>query len=119
VLISSHLLSEVQNTVDEVVIVAGGRLVHASSLSELEEQAAPETYVESPDRHRLAAVCRDAGWAVRPEGDGLVVTGVAASAIGAAAYASGVELHQLASRGGDLEDVFLRLTGGESTGGGR
>ena len=117
VLISSHLLSEVQHTVDQVLIVAGGRLVHASSLSELEEQAAPETYVESPARDRLAALCRHAGWEVRPEGDGLVVTGVPAGVIGAAAYSSDVELHQLASRGGGLEDVFLRLTATQPAGG--
>ncbi len=114
VLVSSHVLAEVQHTVDDVVIIAGGRLVHASSLTELAGLAEPETYVESPAGQAIADLCRDRGWATRPDGPGLVVTGVLAADVGAAAYGAGVELHQLASRGVGLEDVFLRLTGGSS-----
>lgn len=116
VLVSSHVLAEVQHTVDDVVIIAGGRLVHASSLAELASLASPETYVESPSGEALAALCRDRGWTARPEGPGLVLVGVPAAEIGASAYAAGIELHQLASRGAGLEDVFLRLTapGGQS-----
>ena len=114
VLVSSHVLAEVQHTVDDVVIIAGGRLVHASSLTELAGLAEPETYVESPAGQAIADLCRDRGWATRPDGPGLVVTGVLAAEVGAAAYGAGVELHQLASRGVGLEDVFLRLTGGSS-----
>ena len=112
VLVSSHVLTEVQHTVDDVVIIARGRLVHASSLTALAELAEPETYVESPAGDALARLAADRGWASRAEGAGLVLTGVPAAEIGAAAYSSGLELHQLASRGTDLEDVFLRLTGG-------
>ena len=61
VLVSSHVLTEVQHTVDDVVIIARGRLVHASSLSELGALAQPETYVESPAPEQLAALCRDRG----------------------------------------------------------
>ena len=111
VLVSSHLLSEVQHTVDDVVIIAHGRLVHASSLEELAGLAEPETYVESPAPEQLARVAGDRGWTTRADGAGLVVAGVPAADVGAAAYASGIELHQLASRGVGLEDVFLRLTG--------
>jgi ABC-2 type transport system ATP-binding protein len=111
VLVSSHVLAEVQHTVDDVVIIARGKLVHASSLAELRGLAAPETYVESPAPDRLVALCRDRGWAARADGAGVLVPGAPAAEIGAAAYAAGIELHQLASRGGGLEDVFLRLTG--------
>jgi ABC-2 type transport system ATP-binding protein len=111
VLISSHVLTEVQHTVDDVVIIARGRLVHASSLTELGALVAPETYVESPTSDQLSALLRDRGWGARVEGTGLLVPGTSAADIGAAAYAAGIELHQLASRGGSLEDVFLRLTG--------
>ncbi|GAB3200442.1 ABC transporter ATP-binding protein [Nocardioides hungaricus] len=114
VLVSSHVLTEVQHTVDDVVIIARGRLVHASSLAALAELAEPETYVESPAPDALARLAGERGWAARADGAGLVVTGVLAAEVGAAAYASGVELHQLASRGVGLEDVFLRLTGGAS-----
>ncbi|MFC7494616.1 MULTISPECIES: ATP-binding cassette domain-containing protein [unclassified Nocardioides] len=113
VLISSHVLSEVQHTVDDVVIIAHGRLVHASSLADLSALAAPETYVESPAADALARLCDDRGWAHRADGTGRLVADVPAAEIGAAAYAGGIELHQLASRGVGLEDVFLRLTGGD------
>jgi ABC-2 type transport system ATP-binding protein len=112
VLISSHVLTEVQHTVDDVVIIAAGRLVHASSLSGLVDLAEPETYVESPDADALARLAADRGWTTRPEAAGLVVTAVGAAEVGAATYAGGIELHQLASRGVGLEDVFLRITGG-------
>ena len=71
VLVSSHVLAEVQHTVDDVVIIARGRLVHASSLAELAELAEPETYVESPDPPTLATLRRDRGWTARAEGAGL------------------------------------------------
>lgn len=111
VLVSSHLLSEVQHTVDDVVIIARGRLVHASSLEELAGLAEPETYVESPTREGLERLAGERGWVARPDGAGLLLSGVPAAEVGAAAYAAGIELHQLASRGVGLEDVFLRLTG--------
>jgi ABC-2 type transport system ATP-binding protein len=111
VLISSHLLSEVQHTVDDVVIIARGRLVHASSLADLGSLAARETYAESPAADALTRLCDDRGWSHRQDGAGLVVADVPAAEIGGAAYAAGVELHQLTSRDVGLEDVFLRLTG--------
>ena len=112
VLVSSHVLAEVQHTVDDVVIIAAGRLVHASSLADLAGLAAPETYVESPDPAAVERLCATHGWAARPADRGVLVGGVTAAELGAAAFAAGIELHQLANRGGDLEDVFLRLTGG-------
>ncbi|GAA1166375.1 ABC transporter ATP-binding protein [Nocardioides aquiterrae] len=112
VLVSSHVLAEVQHTVDDVVIIAQGRLVHASSLEDLAHLAAPETYVESPDLGGVSRLCEERGWPARPADRGLLVGTATAAEVGAAAYRAGIELHQLASRGGDLEDVFLRLTGG-------
>ena len=90
VLVSSHVLTEVQHTVDDVVIIAGGRLVHASSLAALAELAEPETYVESPDagrtrpargRPRLDRSARRRRPGRRPAS--------AAAEIGAAAHAAG------------------------------
>lgn len=110
VLISSHVLSEVQSTVDDVVIIAGGRLAHASPLGQLAELASPEAYVEAADPGALVAAVASRGWEYRAEGRGLLVTGVDAAEVGAAAYAAGVELHQLTPRGVGLEEVFFRLT---------
>jgi len=115
VLISSHVLSEVQSTVDDVVIIAHGRLVHHSSLDELAAMASPEVYVESPALDRLARVADERGWRHQPDGHGMLVAETPAAEIGAAAYAAGVELHQLSPRGATLEDVFLGLTADRST----
>lgn len=111
VLVSSHVLSEVQSTVDDVVVIARGRLVHASPLEGLAALAEQRAYVESPDAAGLAALVAARGWASATVGRGVEVA-VPAAEVGAAAHAAGVELHQLATRGADLEDVFLRLTGG-------
>lgn len=110
VLVSSHVLGEVQNTVDDVVIIAGGRLVHASTIDELASLASPGAYVESPDAAGLERLIGSRGWRADRHGRGFVVHDVVVAAVGAAAHAEGLELHQLSPRGADLEHVFLRLT---------
>ncbi|WP_261819338.1 ATP-binding cassette domain-containing protein [Nocardioides sp. OK12] len=112
VLVSSHVLGEVQHTVDDVVIIAQGRLVHASPLEGLAALAEPRTYVESPEVERLTGVLAEQGWATSPGArgaTGVVVEGVAAARVGAAVHAAGLEVHQLTSQGTDLEDVFFHL----------
>ncbi len=110
VLISSHVLGEVQHTVDDVVIIAGGKLVHASSLADLRALAQPKVLVSGPDQAALTALAAGQGWQVAQISGGLEVTSATAAQIGAAAFAAGVELHQLADAGVGLEEVFLQLT---------
>ena len=117
VLVSSHVLGEVQHTVDDVVVIARGRLVHASSLAGLADLAEHTTYVEGPDRGALGRLGEGRGWSLEPSGAGWLVHGVQPPDVGAAAYAAGLELHTLTARGGDLEDVFLRLTAPPAPGG--
>lgn len=115
VLVSSHILSEVQHSVDDVVIVAHGRLVHASPLAELAALAVRTVTVDSPDRAALTDLVTRRGWASEPAGAGvpgaLRLLHVRAAEVGAAAFAAGVELHLLTEDSPGLEDVFLRLTG--------
>jgi ABC-2 type transport system ATP-binding protein len=111
VLVSSHVLSEVEQTVDDVVIIARGRLVHASSLAELAALAEPSVRVTSPDAAGLGALVAAAGWSLL---DGaapgtVVVRRVEAREIGARAFAAGLELHELATRDVGLEGLFLQL----------
>ncbi len=124
VLVSSHVLSEVQQTVDDVVIIAKGRLVHASSLPELELLARREglarrtTLLASPDAAALARLVEER-WPGRatavPERPGAVLLqDVDAAEAGGAAFAAGVEVHELVPGEVNLEDVFLRLTGGHT-----
>ncbi|NTW38307.1 MAG: ATP-binding cassette domain-containing protein [Cellulomonadaceae bacterium] len=117
VLVSSHVLSEVQQTVDEVVIIADGRLVHASSLVDLAALAGRSVRVGSPDREHLDQLVRERWPDLRepPEPgrpDAVVLRDLDAATVGAAAFAAGIELHELTSREVGLEDVFLQLTGG-------
>lgn len=119
VLVSSHVLSEVQQTVDDVVIIARGRLVHASSLADLARLAGRTVRVVSPDVDGLRRLAERVGGsrATEPEPGVAVIDGVDARAVGAAAFAAGLELHELSSRDVGLEDLFLELTNGAGPGG--
>ena len=110
VLVSSHVLGEVQETVDDVVLVAAGRLVHASPLDELVAMAAPRVRVSGADAIGLATAMTRQGWTVSGEGGVLLVAGATPAQVGAVAFGAGLELHELTAEGAGLEDVFLRLT---------
>jgi ABC-2 type transport system ATP-binding protein len=117
VLVSSHVLSEVQQTVDDVVIINHGSLVHAGPLASLGDAGTSSVIVRSPQADRLVAALAATPEApvVRSRPDGsLVITGIRAAHVGHVAFASGCELHELTTSGQDLEQVFLELTGGVS-----
>ena len=112
VLVSSHLLSEVQQSVDDVVIISRGRLVKTGTLESLEVAAAPRTVVESPDRARLAAALDQAGLDYTEEQEGLVVDEPDPGRVGHAAFLGEVELSALHRQASGLEESFLSLVGG-------
>jgi ABC-2 type transport system ATP-binding protein len=114
VLVSSHVLSEVEQTADDVVILARGRLVASGSLAELAADGRP-VLVRTPDVHRLeTALARLPAVTIERDGrDGLVVRGASTVDVGRAALAAQVELHELRERGSDLEHVFLSLVEGD------
>jgi ABC-2 type transport system ATP-binding protein len=115
VLVSSHILSEVEQTVDSVVIISRGRLVREGTLRDLLGTANAAVRVRAPEAVKLREVLARAGLQVRPGGDGeLLVPGASTEAVGHIAFQAGIELHELAPQSGDLEDVFLELTGGEA-----
>ena len=123
IVISSHVLSEVEQTVDDVVIISHGRLVQSSPLGALEEAAGRTAYVVAADRNTLLAALANAGLAARPadrhtsSGDGaIVVEGGTPAEIGHMAFLAGVELHELRRVDRSLEDTFLRLVGGDQQG---
>ncbi|MGY1638469.1 ATP-binding cassette domain-containing protein [Geodermatophilus sp. SYSU D00742] len=116
VLVSSHLLSEMEQTADRVVIVGAGRLVREGSIAELRSgaQGAGTVLVRSPEAGRLAEVLGAAGLVVTADGDGLVtVAGSTPADVGARAFAAGVELHELRAEDSGLEDLYFRLTAGQ------
>ena len=111
VLISSHLLSEVQQTVDEVVIISKGRIVHAGGLDALE--AKTSVHVDAPARAALAAAFAAANLQGSILPDGFSVVGSEPAEIGAIAQRAGVSLSLLKPVREGIEDVFFQLTEGE------
>ncbi|MCA0146371.1 ABC transporter ATP-binding protein [Blastococcus sp. LR1] len=116
VLVSSHLLSEVEQTVDRVVIVGAGRLVREGSMEQLRSGAddAGTVLVRSPQAARLAELLREEGVAVTVDEDGgVTVHGRSSAEIGARAFAAGVELHELRPHSSGLEEIYFQLTAGQ------
>ncbi|MFP5252577.1 MAG: ABC transporter ATP-binding protein [Actinomycetes bacterium] len=113
VLVSSHVLSEVEQTVDDVVVITRGRLVHQGALAELEAgPGSARVRVRTPEPQALRRVVdRALEVAVEQLPDGaLRVVGASAAEVGHAAHVAGVELHELAAEPSDLEQLFLAMT---------
>ena len=116
VLISSHLLSEVAQTVDDVIILAGGRARAHCSLRELEARASATVEVRSAQAAELRARLTAAGIeAITPEPGRVTVTDASAAAVGEIAAHAGIPLSAMAAGQSDLEAVFLDLTATTTT----
>lgn len=110
VLVSSHVLAEVEQTVDDVVIISQGRLVRAGPLAELVSQG-HHVIVRTPDVERLTVALRgqaEVSAEITPP-DQLLIHGLSTAEVGRLALNSGVELHELREAATDLEQVFLGL----------
>jgi ABC-2 type transport system ATP-binding protein len=113
VLVSSHLMSEMEDTADHLVVLGRGRLLADVSVPELLGGYAA-VRVRSPQAPMLSAELRQAGADVSLEVDGaLRVEGLDASAVGDVAFASGVRVHELTPVTVSLEEAYLALTGDE------
>ena len=107
--VSSHLLAEVEQLADDVVVINHGRLVTTGALASL-QRAGITVRTLTPDP--LTRILETAGASVRRGRDGeLVVRGLAIDEIGDRACAAGVALHELAPQAGSLEELFLDWTG--------
>ena len=116
VLVSSHLMSEMAQTADHLVIIGRGRLIADVPTAELiESSARRDVLLRSPRAAELAELIAGRGGTVTRQDDGaLVVTGLDAAAIGDLAAGDGIAVHALVPRQASLEDAYLDLTG-EST----
>jgi len=112
VFVSSHLLSEMALTAQELVVIGRGKLISQCSTEEFVAQATENTVlVRSPQIALLRSALGQQGATVRDEGESLVVTGMDCAAIGELAAAKGVVLHELSPQRGSLEEAFIQLTG--------
>jgi ABC-2 type transport system ATP-binding protein len=111
VLVSSHVLSEVAQTVDDVVVIHRGKLVEQGPVSRL--TAGGHVVVRSPQAGDLRAALERAGLGVTVDGNWLVVDADDPAPVGDIAHQAGVPLHELTTRATSLEEAFLALTSDE------
>ncbi|HXW38183.1 MAG TPA: ABC transporter ATP-binding protein [Acidimicrobiales bacterium] len=112
VLVSSHLLAEMSQTVDDVVIIAGGRVRASGPLSELTGRVHSAMRVRTPEAERLQGVLAAAHWPSRRLSQDLVlVEGLTAELLGPLLARSQIVIYELINQSTDLEAAFLSLTG--------
>lgn len=109
VLLSSHLLHEIEVIADEIIVIGNGRIVAQGTKAELLQTAG--TFVKATDASALAHALTKAGLEASPSGDGGLRTEAAPEVVGQAAAAAGVALVELRpAEGAGLEEMFLELT---------
>jgi ABC-2 type transport system ATP-binding protein len=116
VLISSHVLAEIAQTVDQVLIINHGRLVTESTLEELTARVGGVIRVQSPQLDVLAeALGREGIVTTRSNDRALLAQGTTKEHVGDVALAAGIAIHELVAEGSSLEEVFLELTSGDGS----
>ena len=111
VLVSSHLLAEVAQTVDDVVIIANGRLVTYSSLADLTQRSQPGVRVRTPQAETLRLALADEGIAAEVvAADTVMAFETTSDTVGLAAAGTGAVIYEMTSEHFDLEEIFLELT---------
>ncbi|WP_435059607.1 ABC transporter ATP-binding protein [Streptomyces sp. bgisy060] len=115
VFLSSHLMSEMENTADQLVVIGRGRLIAAEPLRDFAARSTRSSVVVgTPQAAELAAVLTAAGASVEPEGstgaEKLAVTGLPADRIGALAFENRIRVDELTTRTASLEAAFMELT---------
>jgi ABC-2 type transport system ATP-binding protein len=111
VLVSSHALAEVAQTVDQVLIINHGRLVIEGSLDELTARVGGSVRVRTSKPGELQQALRHAKLDTTENNDhALLVHGTTSERVGEIACAAGIPLHELVTEGSSLEQIFLELT---------
>ena len=115
VLISSHLMSEMELTADRLIVIGRGRLIADTSVRELADRFDRGIRVRSPRQADLTAVLAAAGGGVETTpGGALTVTGLDVAAIGDMAAANGIPLYEVTPHNASLEEAYMELTAGSS-----
>jgi ABC-2 type transport system ATP-binding protein len=110
VLVSSHVLAEVAQTVDQVLIINHGRLVIESSLQQLTTRVGGTVRVRTPRPDRLHEALRREHLDTTRDDHTLRVRGADSERVGEIAFAAVIPLHELVTEGSSLEQIFLELT---------
>lgn len=116
VFVSSHLLAEMEQLADDLVVIHQGGLVTTGTVADL-RTAATSVSVRTPSPEPLGVLLEGAGGTVEVREDGgLLVRGLTAAEIGECAHSAGITLHELVTRTGSLEELFLAWTGNDEEG---
>jgi ABC-2 type transport system ATP-binding protein len=112
VFVSSHLMSEMENTADHLIVIGRGKLIADCTVVEfIDRNSRQAVRVRTPQADALAKVIAMAGGTTRDDGDGLMmVSGLAAERVGDLAFENAVRLHELAPAQASLEQAFMELT---------
>jgi ABC-2 type transport system ATP-binding protein len=114
VLVSSHLMAEMENTADHLLVIGRGKLIADCGIAEfIARNTRPSALVRSPETDKLARALTGAGGTVAP-GDGgeLTVYGLTEDQIADIAFGNGIRLHHLSASKASLEQAFTELTAG-------
>ena len=113
VLVSSHLMSEMAQTADRLIVIGRGRLIADTTTAQLiESSTRKDVLLRTPRAAEMATLMEARGATVTKQDDGgLAVTGLDAPAIGDLAAEHGIAVHALIPRTASLEDAYLDLTG--------
>ncbi|MFC4126194.1 ABC transporter ATP-binding protein [Nocardia rhizosphaerae] len=114
VLVSSHLLSEMAQTAEHLIVIGRGQLIADTTTKDFIDRASEQTVrVRSPQLDQLRSLLTSHGMTVREEGDSaLLVAGVTSDEVGKVAGTNNVTLYELAPQQASLEEAFMRMTGG-------
>ena len=116
-LVSSHLLREMEHTVDHVVIVSRGECVYNGDLDQLRAQQRNRVLVQAGDPQALVNSLQAAGLTVEPLPDGrIAVTGSDSRSVAELALQAGVAVYGIQEEQVDLERLFFQLTSGQYVG---
>jgi len=112
IFVSSHLMSEMAQTAEHVIVIGRGRLIADASTEQIVAAASgARVLVRSPRRDALASVVAEAGLTATPvDDDGLDVLGAAPPVIGDLAFAHGIPVHELTAQEATLEEAYMQLT---------
>jgi ABC-2 type transport system ATP-binding protein len=111
VLLSSHLMSEVQLTADRVVVIGRGRILAEGTIAEFTAQAASGSVtVMTSDDDRLTQLVTGEGGTVSRTSEGVVIDGLEPPRVAQLAVGAGLDLHELVKTNATLEEAYLSLT---------
>ena len=112
VFVSSHLMSEMENTADHLIVIGRGRLISDCTTAQfIAANSQQSVRVRTPQPDELTLVAVAAGATVRDDAGGaLVLLGMTAAQVGDLAFENGIRLHELAPEQASLEEAFMELT---------